>query len=195
MERYSRLDIRRLAYILQAKAPLLQLSFVGFLRAHDEAFREVLVGCVDQGLGEFVPVVHLLNLTHPFELTVLFLKGGVDDLGVLEHELLRDRATAWLGVGLLVYVLEDLRPNTALVAGVVDAGPVAEPRGDLLQRRRRSSMQCDVREWKGLACCNRFSTPRLRSRSSSLSLLTCDNDLIFSASPVGGSSSSARRQG
>lgn len=111
---------------------------MGFLRMRRKVLRKMLVGCVDQRLGKFIPVVHFLHPTQALSLAVVFFEGGVDRLGVLEHELLGDRATARLDVGTLVYVLENLRPDTALVAGVVDVSSVAKPRGDLLQKWRRS---------------------------------------------------------
>ena len=134
---HLQLDVLRFTYILQAKSPLLQFLFVSFLHARRKVLREMFVGRLDQGLGEFVSVVHLLHLTQARSLAETFFEGGIDCLGVLEHELFGERTTARLDVGTLVHVLENVGPDTALVAGIVDISSVAKPRGDLLQKQHR----------------------------------------------------------
>ena len=123
MRRDLQLDVLCLFYVAQAKAPLTPLLFIDFFCVLLEVIHEVLVGCVDQGLRQFIPGVHPLYQSQVLPFTVVLGKLGVDDFGVLECELLGDRMTAWFGVGLLVDAFEGPEPVTTVLVALGARGP------------------------------------------------------------------------
>ena len=92
----------------------------------------MLVGGAEEGFGDLAPLIHFLHRFHD-PLAIPRGERLVDERRMLVHELLNDRATARLGVGFLVEVLEKRGPGAAVFVRVLHVGPITKPSLDPLQ--------------------------------------------------------------
>ena len=135
------MDVFGLLNALQLNLPLPKLTFVVLLGAFFRVRHAVQQSSGKELLGKIVPFVQTLDSARHCSIAVALEEGIVDGLQVFKHELMRKRATAGLGVGMLVEAFESFKPDTvgpAATIGVADGRAVAEPTGDFLQIVSRS---------------------------------------------------------